>query len=264
MTLDELVDRLAHRIRSPTGTENTLIVPYGERGHWSLFVVEKENAYHFDPLPGFHSGPEVANFYFVVVLAWAKVKGYKVGSEEWRLLVEGEPVALNAAKQKTEWECGYAVCYMFWQYLVLRGTAEEAPSDTLGKQSNWLVFEDGRSYVRWAMEALYCEVVHPSPRYGLPRIPSTDYIQELERAERESDRLFEETRRSAPVSGPNSLQELYPLVEVEDLCFTQTYAQMRKEAEAGAETRRKKKLDIRGRKRRAESASRSPRKLQRK
>ncbi len=241
MTLDELVDRFAHRIRSPTGAENTLIVPYGDRGHWSLFVVEKDRVYHFDPLPGIHDQEESGDFYLVVVLAWAKVRGYECGSKEWKLLVEGNPVKTNLARQKSEWECGYAVCYMLWQYLVLRGTAGEAPSETLLNHKDWLVFEDGRSYVRWAMEALYCEVRHPSPVYGLPRIPSTDYIQELERVEREADSVFEEARRTKPVSSQNSLQKMYPKVKVGDLCFTKTFLTMTQEAEAGAETRRKNK-----------------------
>jgi hypothetical protein len=42
-------------MHSTNRLENTLVFPYNECNHWSLFILERHRTLHFDYIPRYHS-----------------------------------------------------------------------------------------------------------------------------------------------------------------------------------------------------------------
>lgn len=163
---DDLVSWVARSVRSKTMTENTLIVPYNDRGHWSVFIVEEDWTYHSDTLSELHEGPTARNFLYLVHMGWALARGVEVNSAAWREWQERQPIRLNVPLQADLWECGYMASLGFWQYLQSRGSSRFADRErvTTGAYRIW----DGRKAYRWFMQALYLELVAPLPFHEVP------------------------------------------------------------------------------------------------
>ena len=79
---------LSKVLRSSTDWENTLVVPYHDKDHWSIFVIELSQMYHVDLVFGFHTSRYVKNFVFLVHLGWALARGIIVGSDLWYSLLK--------------------------------------------------------------------------------------------------------------------------------------------------------------------------------
>ena len=56
-------------VRTVSGLEDTLVVPYQNMSHWSIFVVEDSQTIQFDTL-NMHRDERADNFAFVLHMAW--------------------------------------------------------------------------------------------------------------------------------------------------------------------------------------------------
>jgi hypothetical protein len=137
-TWDAIGAWLSEVLRSSTGWENTLVVPYHDKDHWSIFIIELSRTYHLDPLHGLHSDRYVKNFVFLVHMGWALAKGVVIGSDPWHSILKHQPFEVPAPKQQENWECGYAACVMFWQFMIERGSRLESDVNLLFVKDNWI------------------------------------------------------------------------------------------------------------------------------
>jgi hypothetical protein len=135
-TWDRIGAWLTKVLRSSTGSENTLVAPYHDKGHWSLFVVDSSRTYHLDPLPGVHSGRHTKNFIFLLHVGWALAKGLELGSDPWVAILKRSAFVVPAPSQKENWECGFAACMMFWQFMMDRGSRLEADVNCIFGKKN--------------------------------------------------------------------------------------------------------------------------------
>lgn len=172
VSLDEVVGWIAKWMTRGSGRENTLVVPYGDDCHWSIFVVEKSRTYHIDPIPGYHGGKTVKNFLFLVHLSWAQVLGHEVDSPAWSELVFREATRVPVERQEGSWVCGYISCWHLRNFIRARGCRGESDHDGLMRtvETDWRTLETNRSYHKWFLESLYAEVVFPERTLGLPTI----------------------------------------------------------------------------------------------
>ena len=160
---------LSKVLRSSTVWENTLVVPYHDKDHWSVFVIELSRTYHLDPLPGLHEGRYVNNFVFFIHVGWALAKGVVIGSAPWHSILKRKSFRLPAPKQQANWECGYAACMMFWQYMMERGSRLETDLNLMFLKENWIE-GDGVFLQRWALQVVYTEIAYPHPNFDVPEI----------------------------------------------------------------------------------------------
>jgi hypothetical protein len=168
-TWDAVGALLSKVLRSSTGWENTLVVPYHNKDHWSIFVIELSRTYHLDLLPGLHSGRYVKNFIFLSHMGWALAKGVVIGSDPWHSILKRQPFEVPAPKQQENWECGYAACMMFWQFIIERGSWLESDVNLLFVKDNWIQW-NGVFLQRWALQVVYTKIVYPYPDFDVPEI----------------------------------------------------------------------------------------------
>lgn len=116
---------LSKVFHSFTGWENTLVVLYHDMDHWSIFVVELTRMYYLDPIPRHHRGRYVQHFVFRIHLGWALARRIVVGSDPWHSLLKQQPFAVLHSTQKESWECGFAACMMFLQFMLERDSRLE-------------------------------------------------------------------------------------------------------------------------------------------
>lgn len=111
VTWDGIVQWAVKAICGQKGSEDTLVVPFHDKDHWSIFVVEVDATYHLDSIPEWHQSQYARDFLFVVHLAWAEVKGYKPGSRPWREMVARK--AIRARCPESRRGMGVWLCYSF-------------------------------------------------------------------------------------------------------------------------------------------------------
>ncbi len=54
---------------------NTVVVPYLDKDHWSLYILEEEQTIHYDSILRFHNNTRSKEFAHNVHIAWALSKG---------------------------------------------------------------------------------------------------------------------------------------------------------------------------------------------
>jgi hypothetical protein len=54
---------------------NTVVVPYLDKDHWSLYILEEEQTIQCDFIPGFHNNTTSKKFAHNVRIAWALSRG---------------------------------------------------------------------------------------------------------------------------------------------------------------------------------------------
>ena len=69
------------------GREDTIVVPYMDKDHWTLVIVEEAKTYLMGTETRLHNNAAVDDFVMLVHAAWGIVRGYRPGSEEWVRLV---------------------------------------------------------------------------------------------------------------------------------------------------------------------------------
>jgi hypothetical protein len=107
-TWDRIGAWLTKVLRSSTGSENTLVASYHDKGHWSLFVVDSSRTYHLDPLPGVHSSRHTKNFIFLLHLGWALAKGFRARQRPVGRYLEA--LSVRCPRALSEGELGMWFC----------------------------------------------------------------------------------------------------------------------------------------------------------
>lgn len=82
MTWDAVVVYIYRTLRIAEGRVNTLVVPYNNKGHWSLYIVEEYRTWYIDTL-SIHNDQRARNFESIIHMAWALVMKVPVASDKW-------------------------------------------------------------------------------------------------------------------------------------------------------------------------------------
>lgn len=169
ITWDALVRWAERALRTKEGDEDTLVVPFNDKSHWSIFVVEQAKTYHLDTLGILHDSQYARDFVVVVHLGWAQARGYEPGSRRWRDLVMQTPVRVACPKQGGVWECGYVACFRFWEYFLWRAGRWSSDEDALTSPTAWQDWP-AQLYHRWFLQVLFTELAYPGATYDPPSI----------------------------------------------------------------------------------------------
>jgi hypothetical protein len=157
-----------------SGQEDTLVVPYMDKQHWSLAIVEDKRTMLVGTRNVVHDTKAFDDFVMLVSSAWGIVRGFRPGSSEWVRLVARKWKNVEWPNQRSDWECGYMLIVMLWQYLQYRGLETRDPvafekADVM--RVKWLDW-NGELCARFLLQLIYCETArldhrHPKPRFVL-------------------------------------------------------------------------------------------------
>lgn len=100
----------------------SLVVPYWDRGHWSLYMFEAMVTIHCDSVEGFHGKDEKEDsFRRLIRSMWAEHRGMQARDFAYHSFV-GAPVFRPKVTQSYDgWACGYDVIANLDTYMKLRG-----------------------------------------------------------------------------------------------------------------------------------------------
>lgn len=185
VTWDSIVHWAVKAICGPEGSEDTLVAPFHDKDHWSIFVVEIDATYHLDSIPEWHQSQYARDFLFVVHLAWAQVKGYEPGSRAWREMVQRKAIRASCPETRGGWECGYAAVFRFWEYFLFRGSRIVSDNKVLTSASGWQKWTP-KMFQRWFIQVLFTEIVFPGSNYLPPKIHQAKDVVDAAEAEKES------------------------------------------------------------------------------
>jgi len=96
---------------------NTMVVPYLDKNHWSLYIMEEGHTIHRDFIPGFHNSRLSKEFAQNVCIAWGLSKGLYEDDVDFKTFVNVDTILPKVFAQKNSWECGYQVVFNFRTYL---------------------------------------------------------------------------------------------------------------------------------------------------
>jgi hypothetical protein len=101
-----------------------VIVPYWDRGHWSLYMFEETCTVHCDSVEGYHTKDDKEETFRRLIRAmWAEHRGMATSDFKYHTFV-GAAVHRPKVKQSYDgWACGYDVIANLDSYLSLRGVA---------------------------------------------------------------------------------------------------------------------------------------------
>lgn len=186
-----VIDAVYRSLQSGSGsaTHTTLILPFHDRSHWSIFIVEEDVTYHIDTL-NYHRDDRARNFIYLMHMGWALVKGVNPGTPEWTKWQQRGDRKIRCFQQGEAWECGMMACLSFWQYMLLRGKTPAITDEVLRRQEkNWQQWS-GQKARLWVVQALYTELVRPHPEFDPPDIYNYKPLQALSiREKNEEDDL---------------------------------------------------------------------------
>lgn len=146
--------------------QNTVVVPYCDKEHWSLFILEKDRTLHLGQCLELHDHMWADDFATLLHIGWATARQLAPGSEAWWKMVSRVPAKWQAPHPNETWECGYHMCFLFWQYMCARGDAKG-----LSKKPKFALWT-GPMMQLWFVEAVYRETVTSDSRYAKPYIVS--------------------------------------------------------------------------------------------
>ena len=199
-TWDEVVYYIYRIVRTVSGLEDTLVVPYQNKGHWSIFVVEDSQTLQFDTL-NMHRDERAGIFAFVLHMAWAMARGVSPKSDMWKKWQGRKVKRVPIPKQELAWECGYLSCLAFWQYMVIRGSSASSDPVALDRQE-WQDWAGSKARL-WLVQALYLELVSPPIGFSKPTVdvwsPVQAYVLASENMEGD-----DETMEMSPETGRRS------------------------------------------------------------
>jgi len=93
--------------------EYTLVFPYNEQSHWSLFILEHHQTLHFDSIPRYHNTWKANQFMKCATLMWFYTKGIPHNYNKWAVIGIRPIVHVPLPPQNVAWECGYLVVEYF-------------------------------------------------------------------------------------------------------------------------------------------------------
>jgi len=79
---------------------NIAVVPYLDKDHWSLYILEEEQTIHCDYILGFHSNTTYKEFAHNVCIAWALSRGLYEDDTKFATFLNVDIVVLKAFVQK--------------------------------------------------------------------------------------------------------------------------------------------------------------------
>jgi hypothetical protein len=112
-TREKIVQWGVKNLHSTNGLENTLVFPYNERNHWSLFILERHHTLHLNYILEYHNTWKVNQFVKCVVLEWSYTKGIPHNFNKWVVIGITPIVHVPLPPQNGTWECGYLVVKYF-------------------------------------------------------------------------------------------------------------------------------------------------------
>jgi hypothetical protein len=93
--------------------EHTLVLPYNEQSHWSLFILEHHYTLHFDYIIRYDKTWKENQFVKCATFGWSYAKGISHNFNEWVIIGIGPIVNVPLPSHNGTWECGYLVVKYF-------------------------------------------------------------------------------------------------------------------------------------------------------
>lgn len=146
--------------------QDTTIVPYLDHDHWTLFIVRRHATYHVGTALELHDNRYGDDFATLLHIAFATTLRLVPGQSEWWKVVCRGVTRMEWPGNASAWECGYAMCFMFWQYLCHRGVAPRREPPT---PPGW-VAKPGRYLQVWFLECLWRELCCRDQKYQPARM----------------------------------------------------------------------------------------------
>ncbi len=92
-------------------------MPYLDKNHWSLYIMEKGRTIHCDSIPRFHNNKSSKEFAQNVHIAWALSRRLNEDDANFKTFVNVDTIMPKGFAQKKSWECGHQVVFNFRTYL---------------------------------------------------------------------------------------------------------------------------------------------------
>jgi hypothetical protein len=86
---------------------NIVIVPYLDKDHWSLYILEEEQTIHYDFILGFHNNTTSKEFAHDVCISWDLFSGLNEDDTKFATFMNVDTVVPKVFAQKNSWECGH-------------------------------------------------------------------------------------------------------------------------------------------------------------
>jgi len=156
--------------------QDTVVVPYLDHDHWTLFIIGRDETYHVGCSLHLHDNSWGDDFATLLHIAFTATLRLKPGTDLWWKLVCRRVKQIGFLGCPSSWESGYAMCYLFWQLLCHRGADRRKQPPT---PSQW-VPATGRDMQVWFVECLWRELMCRDLRYDAPRMCTPE--EEIERS----------------------------------------------------------------------------------
>ncbi len=94
-----------------------MVVPYLDKNHWSLYIMEEGHTIHCDFIPWFHNRKSPKEFAQNVHITWALSKGSNEDNVDFKTFFNVDTILPKVFAQKNSWECAHQVVFNFRTYL---------------------------------------------------------------------------------------------------------------------------------------------------
>jgi len=84
-----------------------MVVPYLDKNHWTLYILEEGCTIHCDSILGYHNSRPSKEFVQNVHIAWALSKGLNEDDAYFTTFVNVDTILPKVFVQKNSWECGH-------------------------------------------------------------------------------------------------------------------------------------------------------------
>ncbi len=86
---------------------NTMVVPYLDKDHWSLYIFEEEQTIHCDSILGFHNNTTSKEFAHNVHIAWVLSRGLNENDTKFVTFLNVDKVVPKVFAQKNIYQPTY-------------------------------------------------------------------------------------------------------------------------------------------------------------
>jgi hypothetical protein len=107
---------------------NTIVVPYLNKDHWSFYILEEEQNIHCESILRFHNNTTSKEFAHNVFIAWDLFRGLNEDDTKFATFLNVDIVVPKVFAQKNSWECGHQVVFNLKTYLQERRTLASLPT----------------------------------------------------------------------------------------------------------------------------------------
>jgi hypothetical protein len=113
---------------------NIVVVPYFDKNHWSLYIMEEGCTIHCILYKGSQHTPS-KEFAQNVCIAWVLFRGLNEDDADFKTFVNVDTILSKVFVQKNSWECVHQGVFNFRTYLQERGTLASFPSHPVNSNS---------------------------------------------------------------------------------------------------------------------------------